>query len=235
MPHLPTADPYLTGHGDPSYAVRHYDLDLAYVLEGNRLDGTATLDVVALEETDRLVLDLAHLRAAKVRVEGAGLRKWSARSGRLVLQLDRTVPAGTELRLTIAYGGVPKPVIDRHHGDAGLEELVDGVIVAAQPHGAPTWFPCNDRPDDKATYRIAVAAPTGYVVVANGELVEHRRRASVEEWAYVMDRPMASYLATVQIGRYTSTAHGPTVTTIAPPDADLAGSFDQQDAMLEYF
>ncbi|WP_278260134.1 hypothetical protein [Nocardioides convexus] len=42
-------------------------------------------------------------------------------------------------------------------------------MVAAQPHGAPTWFPCNDRPDDKATYRIAVAAPAGYVVVSNGE------------------------------------------------------------------
>ncbi|QSR27832.1 peptidase M1 [Nocardioides aromaticivorans] len=235
MPHLPTADPYLPGHGDPSYSVRHYDLDLVYALEGNRLSGTATLDVVTLEETARLVLDLAHLRATKVRVDGARLRKWSARSERLVLQLDRPVPSGAELRLTIAYGGVPKPVIDRHHGDAGWEELADGVIVAAQPHGAPTWFPCNDRPDDKATYRISLGAPAGYVVVSNGELVEHRRRASVEEWTYVMDRPMASYLATVQIGHYASTTHGPTVTTIAPSDADLAGSFDQQGAMLEYF
>ncbi len=235
MPQLPTADPYLPGHGDPSYSVRHYDLDLVYALEGNRLAGTATLDVVTLEETARLVLDLAHLRATKVRVDGARLRKWSARSERLVLQLDRPVPAGTQLRLAIAYGGVPKPVIDRHHGDAGWEELTDGVIVAAQPHGAPTWFPCNDRPDDKATYRISLGAPAGYVVVANGELVEHRRRASVEEWTWVMDRPMATYLATVQIGRYTSTTHGPRVTTLAPPDADLAGSFDQQGAMLAYF
>jgi aminopeptidase N len=235
MHRLPTADPYLPGHGDPSYSVRHYDLDLAYALEGNRLSGTATLDVVTLEETARLVLDLAHLRASKVRVDGAGLKKWSARSDRLVLQLDRAVPAGTELRLAIAYGGVPQPVIDRHHGDAGWEELADGVIVAAQPHGAPTWFPCNDRPDDKATYRISIGAPAGYIVVANGELVDHRRRASVEEWTYVMDRPMATYLATVQIGRYTSTPHGPTVTTIAPSDADLDGSFDQQGEMLAFF
>ena len=27
---LPTADPYLPGHGDPSFSVRHYDLDLTY-------------------------------------------------------------------------------------------------------------------------------------------------------------------------------------------------------------
>lgn len=235
MPGLPTADPYLPDHGDPSYSVRHYDLDLVYVPDGNRLRGTAVLSVVALTETNRLVLDLAGLAATKLRIDGARLKKWSARSNRLVLQLDRAVAAGAELTLTIAYGGSPQPVIDRYHGDAGWEELEDGVIVAAQPHGAPTWFPCNDRPDDKATYRIELSAPSGYTVVANGNLAQKRRRASVDTWTYVMDRPMASYLATVQIGRYDTTEHAPSLVTIAPPDADLAGSFDQQPAMMAFF
>ncbi|WP_377324357.1 M1 family metallopeptidase [Pimelobacter simplex] len=235
MPGLPTADPYLPGHGDPSYSVRHYDLELTYVPDGNRLRGTAVLSVVVLDDTSRLVLDLAGLAASKLRVEGARLKKWSARSGRMVLQLDRTVSAGGELTLTIAYGGSPQPVIDPHHGDAGWEELEDGVIVAAQPHGAPTWFPCNDRPDDKATYRIELSAPSGYTVVANGTLAQKRRRASVDTWTYVMDRPMSSYLATVQIGRYVTTEHAPGLTTIAPPDADLAGSFDEQPAMMAFF
>ncbi|GAA1528813.1 M1 family metallopeptidase [Nocardioides humi] len=235
VPQLPTADPYLPGHGDPSYAVRHYDLDLAYVPDGNRLTGTAVLDLVVLQDTPRLVLDLAGLRAGKLRLDGARVKKWSARERRLVLQLDRSVAAGTPLRLTVVYGGSPKPVIDRRHGDAGWEELEDGVIVAAQPHGAPTWFPCNDRPDDKATYRITLAAPTGYAVVSNGTLAAHQRHASAESWTYVMDRPMSTYLATVQIGRYATTDHGPRTRTIAPPDADLAGSFDQQPAMLEFF
>ncbi|WP_278258850.1 hypothetical protein [Nocardioides convexus] len=92
--HLPTADPYLSGHGDPSYAVRHYDLDLTYTLEGNRLRGTATLTAEVLEETGRLVLDLAHLQADKVRITGAGLKKWSQRHHRLVLQARRRRRAG---------------------------------------------------------------------------------------------------------------------------------------------
>lgn len=237
MPQLPTGDRYLPGHGDPSYDVRHYDLDLGYVLDGNRLRGTATLAVVLNEETDRLVLDLAHLQASKVRVDGARLKKWSARQQRLVLQLDRAAAAGTELTLVIAYGGTPAPVVDKHHGEAGWEELEDGVIVAAQPHGAPTWFPCNDRPDDKATYRITLSAPAGYHVVSNGLLVERRRSASGETWTYAMDRPMATYLATVQIGRYVVTDHAgdPPVVTIAPADVDIAGSFDAQPAMVEHF
>jgi aminopeptidase N len=38
--------------------------------------------------------------------------------------------------------------------------------------------------------------------VANGELVSHTKKASRETWEYVMARPMATYLATIQVGRY---------------------------------
>ena len=55
--------------------------------------------------------------------------------------------------MTVTYAGNPLPVrgID---GEAGWEELTDGVIVAAQPHGASSWFPWNDWPSDKASHRI---------------------------------------------------------------------------------
>jgi len=236
-PSLPTADPYLPGHGDPSFSVRHYELDLRYALDGNRLDGDATLTIALREPTARIVLDLVHLRVDKVRVTGAPLRRYSARSGRLVIDFSGEQASGSELTVAVRYSGHPMPIIDRHHGDAGWEELDDGVIVAAQPHGAPTWFPCNDRPDDKATYRITVTTAPGYQVVANGELVGRQRRGSTETWAYAMDQPMSTYLATVQIGRY-SVVDAPgdaRVRTIAPPDVDLAGSFDQQAAMMASF
>ncbi|HJQ03869.1 MAG TPA: M1 family metallopeptidase [Nocardioides sp.] len=238
---LPTADDYLPGHGDRSFAVHHYDIGAGYTVDGNRLDATATLTIETLEVTRRLVLDLAGLKVAKVRLTGARLKKFSQRSDRLVLDLADGVPAGTEITATIRYTGHPRPTIDKHHGDAGWEELEDGVIVAAQPHGSPTWFPCNDRPDDKATYRIELTAPAGYHVVANGELTSRKRGGSYETWVYEMDRPMATYLATVQIGRYVVSEHSsgdPDVAptrTIATPDADLAGCFDQQPAMMACF
>lgn len=237
---LPTADDYLSGHGDRTFSVRHYELALDYLVDRNRLSGTATLDVVVREPTRRLVLDLAGLKVDKVRVDGAALKRHSASGDRLVLQLADEAAEDDELTVAVRYAGYPKPVVDRHHGDAGWEELEDGVIVAAQPHGAPTWFPCNDRPDDKATYSIAVTAPHGYHVVSNGELASHRRRGSGDTWHYRMDRPMATYLATVQIGRYRVTDHrtgrGTTpVRTVAPADVPLRGSFDQQPAMMAYF
>ena len=244
MSELPTADPYLPGHGDPSYSVGRYELDLHVDLAGNRLDGEARLHAVVREATARLVLDLAYLKVSKLRVEGATSRRWSQRGERLVIDLADKTAAGTPLVIVIRYGGHPRPLVDHSLGEAGWEELTDGLIVAAQPHGSPTWFPCNDRPDDKASYRIEVGADAGYTVVANGQLVEHRRHGSSESWVFEQAEPMSTYLATVQIGRYRDWAPpGPPLTDvplrlIGPADLDptaFAAAFGQQHQMLEVF
>ena len=244
MNQYPTADDYLPGHGDPSFAVRSYQLDLRYAVVANRLDGDADLVVTVLAPTKRLVLDLAHLHVSKVRVTGATVSRYSHRSNRLVVNLREMVGPGIELELAIRYAGHPRPLVHRHLGDAGWEELEDGVIVAGQPHGSPTWFPCNDRPDDKASYRIAVTTDAGYRVVANGELVDRVRHGSTETWVHEQREPMATYLATVQIGRYVDMeAPGAPVDDVpvsvhAPADLDaeaFTAGFARQHEMLEVF
>ncbi len=101
----------------------------------------------------------------------------------------------------IEYGGAPKPRRTRW-GTIGWEELDDGVLVASQPSGAPTWFPCNDHPFDKASYRIRVETDAAYTVVAIGELEDQRVISGQGEWVYEQREPTASYLVTLQIGRY---------------------------------
>ncbi|UUZ61184.1 M1 family metallopeptidase [Nocardioides sp. B-3] len=136
------------------------------------------------------------------------------------------------------YAGSPGVLKVRDLDDAGWEELTDGVIVAAQPHGAPTRFPCNDRPSNKATYAITMAAPSDYYVAMSGRSVETRRRGSVTEWTREMPQPMAPYLATVQIGRYEARDPANDVVVIAPPDLSGDGydaSFGRQPAMMEFF
>lgn len=240
---LPTADPYLPGHGDPSWSAAHYDLDLSYDLASNRLTGTAVIRAVAEEELSRVVLDLAYLQVQKVTVDGDAPAKWAHRDHRLVLTLRSRIAAGAELLIAVKYVGSPRPLVLAHHGDAGWEELADGVIVAGQPHGAPSWFPCNDRPDDKAAYSISVTAATNYTVISNGALVSRTRRGSGETWRYEQDEPMATYLATVQIGRYRleeiPAGEGSDVPIRAayPPDATsgFTASFGRQREMMAYF
>ena len=197
----PQTDPYVPGHGDPSYAVKHYDLDLDYRLHGNRLAGHAVITAVAHEFLGAFTLDLAGLNVTKVTVNGRAAAKYVHRGSRLEVRPPMPIEAGQEFTVAVTYHGQPRP-LPGVWGEAGWEELHDGVIVASQPHGAPSWFPCNDRPSDKAAYRIAVRVPTGYHVVANGTLESTTRSASGMTWVYEQPEPMASYLATVQIGRY---------------------------------
>ena len=229
------SDSYLPGHGDLSFGVRHYSLGLAYKVVGNRLDGDARLTCVAHEDLRSIALDLAHLRVAKVWVDGRQAH-WTHRRNRLVVQVE--LAAGQEAEVRVAYTGNPKPLRARHLGTAGWEELTDGVIVAAQPHGAPTWFPCNDRPSDKATYAVTILAPQDYHVAMSGRLTARTQRGSGVEWTYEMTTPMAAYLATCQIGRYTSRELDRGIVVVAPGDltgAAYDASFGRQPEMMAFF
>lgn len=194
-------DPYEAQRGSRSIHVEHYDLDLTYRVQANRLTGVATLIIWTLEDVDAVVLDLVGLAVRGVTVTGATLAGHTHRAGRLVLRLAETAPASSRLIVAVTYGGNPRPT-SSPWGPVGWEELADGVVVASQPTGAPTWFPCNDRPADKATYRTALTVDSPYRVVAHGVLVSTRVRASTTTWVFAERHPTSSYLATVQIGTY---------------------------------
>jgi aminopeptidase len=122
----------------------------------------------------------------------------------------------------------------------GWEELHDGLLVAGQPCGAPSWFPCNDAPAQKAPFRISLTTSSPYTVIANGELVRRRVRGSETTWVYDQHEPMAPYLASVQIGRYAiaDDAGAPVPIRVAAPPA-LATvarrALGDQRAMLDLF
>jgi aminopeptidase N len=198
-----SGDPYLPEHGNGGYRTRHYDLDLDYRIVTNRLTGRATITAVATHGLTRFSLDLAGLRVGQVLVNGAAARFTHARH-KLHVRPSGAVPAGAEFTVEVRYAGRPRPISGRW-GDIGWDELDDGVLVASQPVGAPSWFPCNDQPADKASYRIAVTAATPYTVVATGGLAERRRSASTTTWVYELPEPTSSYLVSIQIGRYERT------------------------------
>jgi aminopeptidase N len=198
-----SGDAYLPAHGNGGYRVEHYELDLDYKLAANRLSGRAVLTAVADAPLSRFSLDLAAFRVPKVLVDGRPARFTQTRSTRNGDKLHVTPARAVEGRFTVEvrYVGNPAPVSSRW-GDVGWDELTDGALVASQPVGAPSWFPCNDHPSDKATYRITVTTAAPYTVAATGVLTARRRSAGTRTWVYERAEPTASYLVSVQIGRY---------------------------------
>ncbi|WP_417506232.1 M1 family metallopeptidase [Microbacterium sp.] len=196
-----TGDPYTPQSGDENLRIDHYDLTLDYKVSTNRLSGTAVLHGHAVAATRALSLDLTGLRASRVRL-GAAAAEFRQSDRKLRISLPQALAPGAPFSVTIAYAGAPRPRRSRW-GTIGWEELEDGVIVASQPTGAPTWFPCNDLPSDKATYALTFTTESAYTVVAGGA-TSSSTRGGKTTWTFRRDVPTPTYLATVQIGRYVS-------------------------------
>jgi aminopeptidase N len=194
-------DPYLPGSGTDAFTVDRYELELDYRVSTNRLSGRAVLHGVTRMPTSAIVLDFTGLRATKVQLDGRKAARFSQRPEQLVVSAPSPLQPGQQFTLEIRYEGNPSPRRGLW-GEVGWEELSDGVLVAGQPNGAPSWFPCNDHPRDKASYRLTVTTDAGYRAVCNGVLQSRTTRSSRETWVYEQSEPMPTYLATVQIGRY---------------------------------
>jgi len=237
-----STDSYLPEHGNGGYRVLHYDLDLDYRVESNRLAGRATITAVATHPLTRLTLDLGRFRIQDIRVDGRPAR-YAHRPDKVQIKPERPIDAGDTFRVDIRYGGKPVPISGRW-GDIGWDELTDGVLVASQPNGSPSWFPCDDQPGGKATFRVALTTSSPYAVLVTGDLVSQRRGAGSTTWVYERREPTAPYLMSVQIGRYKlmDLAVGGVVQRAAIPPrvrADFARDFGRHgeimDALQRFF
>ncbi|WP_432172503.1 M1 family metallopeptidase [Streptomyces sp. Tue6028] len=196
-------DPYFPQLGNGGFDARHYDLDVAYNPDTDRLDGRTTITARATQSLSAFDLDLQKLDVTKVEVNGR--RADFTRSGDEIHITPRgTLPKGKNFTVTVTYGGVPEalngPIV--FGSDYGWMKTTDGVFVACEPNAASTWFPSSDHPSDKATYDIRIKAPQGLTGVSNGRLVSTYDKGGQTVAHWRESRPMATYLATATIGKF---------------------------------
>ena len=144
-----------------------------------------------------------------------GVKRFRQSGGKLRITFNEEIPVDTEFTLTIRYGGNPRPRRTAW-GELGWEELDNGALTANQPNGAPTWFPCDDTPDEKATYNFRVRTDRDYTAVTN-----------------TTSRPMPTYLATIQVGQFRHVTLGRNTSAWLP--GPNVGDLAKQQAMLDYF
>ncbi|MDN5699014.1 MAG: M1 family metallopeptidase [Kocuria sp.] len=193
-------DPYTPRSGTSEVRVNHYDLALDYDILPNTLRAGAVLDARVLEDCSALSLDLEGLTVDRVLVNGQ-LSSFKHSKHKVVVDAREGFFVDEALTVEIHYAGTPSPASGAW-GDIGWEELSDGVLVAGQPVGAATWFPCNDHPSQKATFRVSVLVDSDYTAISNGALVAVDRQGDRTAWTWESREPVATYLATVQMGQY---------------------------------
>ena len=195
-------DPYLPSAGNHGYRVTRYELDLTYTMSSNNLRGEAVITATATEPLETVHLDLSpHLKVSKVSMDRGRIARYTRPRGKLSVTPAEPLAVGSAFTLTIRYSGNPRPIRGAW-GEVGWEELTDGVLVAGQPNGAASWFPCDDHPSSKAPFRIKLTTDSPYRAVVTGALVGKKRSASTTTWEFDLPHPTSTYLVTVNLGQY---------------------------------
>ena len=238
-------DPYFPSYGNGGYDVSRYRIDLRYQPDGNRIEAVTTIEAEATQNLSRFNLDLVGLKVHDIEVDGDDAT-WSRSGQELRITPKHGLKDGQAFETKVVYSGTPVefvlPGIDLR---TGFMPTDDGVTVAGQPEVAASWFPVNDHPRDKAAYTFVVSVPEGHGVVANGVLESERSAKGWTTFTWRAKEPMASYLATIDIGEWDvrtwTTAAGLPVYDAVDPDlvADpvlgpaINASLDHQGEMLE--
>ena len=224
-----SGDPYFPYAGNGGYDVLDYDLALAYappadpaVLAGS-LQGVATIRLVTTQALDALTLDLRGLDVSAVSVDGRPLREVASqaaatrgtwvhvqeeeqRAWELGIAPASRFRAGQPVTLRIAYGGATGVPLDTGGAPYGWVTTPDGAMVVNEPEGAPTWYPVNDTPRDKATYTFRLTVPEGKTAVANGLPVGGPVTSGGRTtWTWRASDQTASYLTTASVGDFVLT------------------------------
>ncbi|MEU6081081.1 hypothetical protein [Streptomyces sp. NPDC047108] len=209
-------DPYYPQDGNSGYNVSHYDVRLSYdPSRPDHLSGDTTVTAKATEKLDRFNLDLKGFKVASVTVDGRRAKK-VAREGEheLVITPAQAVAKGAKFTTRVTYAGEPD--------NEGWHTLKNGGAFAlGEPHSATSWFPADDHPSDKATFQLTATVPDGWTVMGNGLRGRTTTEGGKKTFRWHEDKPLATYLATVAIDKFTvhedELADGTPVITAWPP------------------
>jgi hypothetical protein len=202
-------DPYFPLDGNGGYNVRHYLLDVTYNPRTNVLNGVTTIRARATQNLSRFNLDFDGLRVLSITVDGRPA-SWSRNRGELRVTPARGIFDTRFFTVVVRYRGVPQTIEDVF-GTSGFLHTDDGTVVIGQPHVASYWYPVNDHPSDKATYRFKITVPNGLEAIANGALQNRFTAGGWTTWTWQAREPMASYLTTATIGQFDLRAYEGTI------------------------
>ncbi len=105
--------------------------------------------------------------------------------------------------INILYEGKPKNL---GFGSFSLSDINGSkyIYTINEPFFASTWFPCIDRPDDKALADIYITNDSSCVSLSNGKLVEVVTDNDKRTYHWKTFYPISTYLIAIYSGNYKS-------------------------------
>ncbi|HET9139666.1 M1 family metallopeptidase [Actinophytocola sp.] len=219
-------DPYYPTDGNGGYDVTDYQVSISYDPPTKKLDGDTVITAAAGAELKVFNLDLIGFDISSIEVDDKAAKFERSGEHELVITPAEPVRAGATFRTRVRYSGVPKTIEDSNLGTNGWQiSRSGGAFAAGEPHSATSWFPANDTPKDKATFKLVARVPDGWSVISNGREESPKSEGGWTTYTWVEPTRIATYLTTVAIDKWTferSTLPGgtPLVSAYAPGAED---------------
>jgi len=181
------------------FDVEHYALDLNLLVPTHEIQGRLSIDFLSVDSATlkTIQLDCAELQVQRVLGERGGALRFEQAGDRLVVELAQPLAFQDPASITIEYRGKPRKGLYFVPTDP-----VHQVFTQGECEGARYWFPCQDRPDDRATSELTVHMPAAWVSLAAGERTESRVDGDVRIESWRMTTPHPAYLTTLVAGEF---------------------------------
>ncbi|MBC7426301.1 MAG: T9SS type A sorting domain-containing protein [Bacteroidia bacterium] len=199
-----------------SFSITHTTINLSIRnFSAKQIAGSATLQVKTKINTASIKLDLDNLIVDSVYNFNTKLL-YSRPTGKVNITLEKTYLLGDSLQLKIFYHG--KPAADPGGWGGfyftGEHAFNLGVGFTANPHTyGRAWFPTVDHFEIHSTYEFFITTDSNYLAMCNGILQNYPPIINgTKTWHWMLGQPIAPYLASVSVAKYTpviSTYTGP--------------------------
>lgn len=183
--------------------VVHLKLNLTVEIEKKRLEGTASLTIVPIDEgVASLTLDACDMTIDSIACEGHPLT-FSYDGTVIRIDFADPLPADQEVVLAIKYSVVePRAGMyfvapDAHYPNKPVEVWTQG-----QDEDSRYWFPCFDYPNERATTEMVVTVPERFNTLSNGHLVSKKTEGGWSTFHWLHETPHVAYLVTLVIGEF---------------------------------
>ena len=156
------------------------------------------LDEVQLDLVDELVVD-------SVYIPGSGTLAYTHGGNILTITLNEVYNTDESFQFIVVYHG--NPPMSGFVGFSFDERYSKPVVsTLSEPYMARSWWPCKDRPDDKAdSLDIFITCDTALFCASNGTLIDTVRNGD-GSWTfnYEVRYPITTYLFSLAISNYTT-------------------------------
>ena len=188
---------------DREVEVRHTRLEVVLDVAAKSLEGTVTHTVRPFEDgTSSFTLDAIDMDIRSVTNGGRRLA-FTYDGRRLLLELPRRTPRGTDLDVTINYAASPRIGLYFIGPDEGYPDKPRQVWSQNQDEDGRFWFPCQDFVGFKHSFELIATVPGAWFALSNGVLLSRRENSNgTATFHWRQDKPLATYLATLAAGEF---------------------------------